>query len=357
MSGYGFRLYKVQLVRSLTATKKEPFHACGASRDDHVGVWVERLFSHLEQYDTLTRMPQLRVAEGDPYPEIASHVSADPDRDDPQIRFLSHSVDKSMSQYLFTISYGTAGRFPFAMATERSKDVRLTAMSTAQDYRGVFYLPPKGMVGTLAVETVPTGGNPIGPLYAWLARAAVELMEEDKEYATTLTDDEAAKLDPTPFRLVFNQAANFPKIRRMINEADETELVLRKTAISTSGKPSTEKVKLTSKVDTKVERDRATAWARNVYDRFVNKSADTEASLVELEELVDGNVHGVGFNDGYIRVKTAAGTKKIGPNHMDRFFEYHVSPTRPSDTKFVQEVWKEVVDLRVLLGVELDAVE
>ena len=357
---YGFRLYSVRMVKGVMGSKPVPFEQCGADGKGHLSDWLERVLTELETHETLTKMPVLRVGQGATRPSIGSHSSVAPERGDPQVRWRSHTTKPT--KILFEIQYGTVGRFAVAMAQKAKDDADISDKAASHVFRGILYLPLKGEIGVLALESIDNS-TPVDIVHSWLARAAIHVFEKDEVDVAAMSPTQAAGLSPAIFKINFKQIANLPRLKKMVKKSNTTELVLRKMEISGSGKPTKEKIKLVNKVTTKGERAKLADWAADV----VNRSSDDgstalqkkKASLVELEAIVDtssgGNVGGMGFNEGHVVVNDGTGRKKIGPDHLDQFFVYPINgDLQPSDTKFEREVAKEVVELKKLLGAKLD---
>ncbi len=356
---YGFRLYSVRMVKGVMGSKPVPFEQCGPDGKGHLSDWIDRVLTELEGHETLTKMPALRIGQGTKRPTIGSHFSVSPERGDPQVRWRTHTTKPT--KVTFEIQYGTVGRFAVAMAQKAKDDADISDKAASHVFRGILYLPLKGQVGVLALESIDNA-TPVDVVHSWLARASIHVFEEDEAEVAAMNATQAAGLSPAIFKINFKQIANLPRLQKMVKKSNTAELVLRKLEISGSGKPTKEKIKLVNKVTTKGERTKLTKWAADVVSRSADGSTAAQkkkAALVELEAIVDttsgGSVGPMGFNEGHVVVDDGTGRKKIGPSHLDQFFVYPIAgDLQPSDKKFEQEVAKEVVELRKLLGTKLD---
>lgn len=354
MSGYGFRLYEVKLVAGWGKSKAIEFDKCGLDGKQHVGTWMRRVLAKLESFDALDQMPQARHAEDTPLKPIDEHLRTG-QRDDPRIDFHEHTTNPA-TRIRFEFSYGRIGRVPFAIGDTPAAWLDLKRHAAGNRYRGLFYLPSDGFKGLLALETIPSSAHPVESLNAWLARAAVEVFNEDVSAVAAKPEGERDGLRPAPFKLNFKQLVNYERLSKMIKETSDVELVLRRTTIGKGSKKNSEKVRLVTKIDTQVERHKAVQVAQSLYGKVVGTDDDDTAGLAELESLVPSDVSGLEFNDGYIKVDDGNnGVKKIGIDTIDRYFNYPVGSSLqlPSD-KWEQRVAAEVVSLQTLMGVELD---
>ena len=353
MSGYGFRLYTVKVVRGGGKSKAVPLDQVGRDQKQHIGTWVRRLLDELEDYDALTQMPARRHAEGETLRAISDHLGTG-DRDDPRVDFHEHTKTPT-SRIRFEFSYGRLGRVPFAIGDTPADFVDLRQHAAGHRYRGLFYFPKAGEVGVLALETIPSSAHPVESLNAWLARAALDVAFKDSDDILALPEAERAGLEAVPFKLNFSQVVNYGRLEKMIKETSDVELVLRKTSISKGATAESEKIRLVTKIDTLSERNRAVKVAHKLFDR-ISKEGDEAAGMVELEGLAPGDVSDLEFNDGYIKVDDGNnGVKKIGIDAMDRFFIYPVgSSVQLKALEWEKRVAAEVVSLQGLLGVELE---
>jgi hypothetical protein len=351
--GYGFRLYEVKLVGGSGKSKPIEFDKCGLDRTQHVSTWLRRVFTKLEGYQSLSKMPQQRPAVDDPLPDIRDHEQPGTHAD-PVVDFHDHTKTPA-TRIRFEFSYGRVGRVPFALGPTPDDYIDLQNRATGHRYRGILYLPPDGTVGLLALETIPSSAHPIESLNAWLARAAVEVAAEDAATVAALAEADRDGLEPAPFKLNFKQLVNLERLSKMIKETSDVELVLRRTIIGAGGKKTAEKVRMVSKIETVAERNKAVAVARKLYEKTVGESQDL-VGMAELESLAPGDVAGLEFNDGYIKVDDGNnGVKKVGIDVMDRYFNYPIATTtRPTTKKWEHGVAAEVVSMQALLGVELD---
>lgn len=354
MSGYGFRLYEVKLVAGRGKSKAIEFDKCGLDRKQHVGTWIRRVLDKLESYDALDQMPEARHAVDTPLKAIEAHLQAG-QHDDPRIDFHQHTATPA-TRIRFEFSYGRIGRVPFAIGDTPATYLDLKKHAAGNRYRGLLYLPPDGYKGLLALETIPSSAHPIESLNAWLARAAIEIAAEDATAVAAKPEAEREGLDPAPFKLNFKQLVNYERLSKMIKETSDVEVVLRRTTIGKGSKKNSEKVRLVTKIDTVAERNKAVQVAQSLYGKVVGHDTDGTAGLAELESLAPGDVSGLEFNDGYIKVDDGNnGVKKIGIDTMDRYFNYPVgSAQQLPAAKWEQRVAAEVVSLQTLMGVELD---
>lgn len=356
MAGYGFRLYEVKLVAGWGKSKAIPFNACGCDRKQHVGAWMRRVFDTLESYGPLTKMPQQRVGDGDSLPPISAH--ADPgEQNDPRVDFSKHTASPA-TRIRFEFNYGKVGQTPFAIGDTPGSYTDLRDKAAGHTYRGLLYLPATGDKGVLALETIPSNAHPVEALNAWLARAAVDVAAEDQAGIDLLPPEQQEALHATPFKLNFNQVVNYERLEKMIKSAADVELVLRKTTVDGNGKRSKEKFRLTSKIETNAERNKAVQVAKDLFKKVVGDGDGdgNTAGMVELADLAPGDVGGLPFNDGYIKVDDGkSGSKKIGVDTVDKYFEYPVGSTTQLDAeKWEQKVAAEVVSLQTLLKADLD---
>ncbi|WP_418063180.1 hypothetical protein [Pimelobacter simplex] len=354
MAGYGFRLYTVKLVAGANKSKAVPFDKCGALGDEHVSVWLRRAFALLESYDPLTGPPVMHHAvDEDELPDIASYVR-EPSRGEYRTDFVGHS-DAPSTRLSFSLYYGRTGKVSVGVVPD--SPMRLDHVPTGDAYRGILYLPPTGTLGLLALESVPSAPNPQRMLNAWLARAAIDLMEEDTASLRGVTLPEGVKANPQPFKLNFNQYPNLARIEKAVKNNPAAKVVLRRDEVDGAGTPTDEQVVITSTLRSQEKRDNAATMARNLVRKAVGKLDDDEdaITLEDLEELVDGSLEGIEWTEGYIQIDDETGLKKIGVDHVDQYFIYPVNSATPlKAAAFEKAVAKEVVDLQSLLGIELD---
>ena len=353
MSGYGFRLYKVKVVKGWGKSSAVQVNKVGMDQAHHAGSWVRRAITELEKYEALTQMPQQSVGEGEVIRPMAAHVCPGT-QDDPRVSFVRHSATP-ITRIRFEFSFGHLGRVPLALGETAALNHDLRHHAAGHTYRGVFYFPTSGKAGVLALETIPNAPNPIDALNAWLARSAVDLADADAAHILALPESEREGLESIPYKLNFSQFVNYARLEKMIEETSDVELVLRKTSISEGSSKGSETVRLVSKIDTKAKRRSAVEVARELFRINSDEDEDEVAAMAELEGLAPGDVSALEFNDGYIKVDDGKnGVKKIGLGRMDRFFVYPLGPQRLTSTRWEQRVAAELVSMQGLLGVELD---
>lgn len=354
MSGYGFRLYTVKLVAGVKKSKAIDLAQCGMSGDEHASVWIRRLLSLLESHGPLTGPPinvmAIDETEQDLAP-ISSYVRR-PNRGEYRTRFLDHTTSPA-GRILFRFQYARTGKVTVGIDDEQT--IPLGHIPTGDSYRALLYLPASGPKGVLALESIPSAPNPSRMINNWLARAALDVVLEDQEVAAKAKPE--AKLKPQAFKLNFNQYPNIDRIQKAVENDTTAKVVLKRDKIDGEGRPVDDAMVLSSTLRSQNKRTTAGKLAGTMVRRFVGGLGDDEepVSIDDLESLIDGSLDGIEWTEGYIQVDDETGLKKIGLDHIDKFFIYPVgSNVAPTDKKFEQAVAKEVVGLQSVLGVDLD---
>lgn len=354
MAGYGFRLYTVKLVSGANKSRPIPFDACGALGDQHVSVWVRRALKLLEGYGPLTGAPVMHhAADEDELPAISTYVRT-PTRGEYRTDFVWHS-ESPATRIAFTLYYGRTGKVSVGVVP--GTPMKLDHVPTGDPYRGILYLPPGGTVGLLALESVPSAPNPQRMLNAWLARAAVDLQQEDRAALADYEPDEGTKVNPLPFKLNFNQYPNVARVEKAVKNNPAAKVVLRRDEVDGAGTPKDEQVVISSTLRSEKKRNAAAEMAGTMVRKAFGKLGDDEdlVTLDDLEELVDGSLTGIEWTEGYIQIDDETGLKRVGLDHVDQYFIYPVGSATPLSTPgFEKAVAKEVVDLQSVLKIELD---
>lgn len=355
MAGYGFRLYTVKLVSGYQKSKAIDFDKCGPSGDQHVSVWVRRVLAHLESFKPLTGPPVLVHAVDETHADMApiEEYVREPTRGQYRTKFVEHTKTP-LTRIRFTIQYGRTGKVELGLQDDGA--LALSHIPTGDKYRGVLYLPATGQRGLLALESVPNAPNPQRMINRWLARAALDLQAGDLEAVEKLTPEEQAKVKPMPFKLNFNQYPNLERIEKAVANSPAAKVVLRKDTIDGGGTQSDDEIVLSSTLG-QAKRKQAATIAGTMYRKVAGKLADGEqpVTIDDLEDLVEGTLDGIEWTEGYIQVEDETGLKKIGLEHIDKFFVYPLGASSPlSDKKFEQKVALEVSGLQSTLGIDLD---
>lgn len=357
MSGYGFRLYTVKLVNGRSKSKAIDFGACGVFGDEHVSVWLRRAFTLLEQYDKgLVGAPIRWVAEDEDkteLPSIKSYVK-EPTRGEYRTAFLAHTKNPA-TRIRFTMNYARTGKVSVGLDEDGS--IPLGHIPTGDTYRGILYLPFSGTKGVLALESVPSAPNPTRMLNAWLARAAIDLAAEDEEAVKLMDADLKKQAKPQPYKLNFNQYPNIERIEKAVKNSKTAKVVLKKESVDGAAQPHDEDVVISSTLRTAPKRQTAAKMAGGLVRKALNKLDEDEdpVTIDDLEELVDGRLDGIEWTEGYIQIEDDSGLKKIGLEHIDKFFIYPCNSATPLKNKrFEKAVAKELEGLQRVLEVDLD---
>lgn len=353
MAGYGFRLYTVKLVTGTHKSRAVDFSQSGARSNEHVSVWVRRLFKRLESYDPLTGPPIFFTVEDEDAPPPISDYVREPVRGEYRTNFVSHSP-APMTRINFKLHYGRTGKV--SVGVQDTGPMPLGHIPTGDEYRGILYLPEDGEHGLLALESVPSAPNPQRMLNRWLARAAIDLQAEELAALELLTPEERAGASPKPFKLNFNQYPNLDRIEKAVETNSAAKVVLKKNHVDGAATASDDDIVLSSTLG-QGKRKQAAGVAGRLYRRATGKlkEDEDEATIDDLEDLVDGSLDGIEWTEGYIQIEDESGLKKIGLDHIDKFFIYPSGSSTPlSDAGFEKSVATVVVDLQSVLGIQLD---
>lgn len=335
---YGFRLFSLSVAKNLTGWKPIEVTRTGDDHDDHYVDHLDEVLDTLEDLGTLTGMPRLRAAEaGGEVEPISEYQEDHAVRGDPRIRFADHEA--SGNNMLFTAWYGNVGTHPIAMGVDPDDDDDILGKSPGHPYRCAVLLPQSGTKGVLAVESIDKS-HPSPVVVSWLARGShqrAQLMGGDTDV----------------WRPVVRAVRDLPRLRQMIMHAEDAKVRLTKKIVSGSGRRGRRKLLVEFAITTRTERDDVFQWARH----YLGMADDglQGNGIVELAEVVDDSMAGLGFTDGSIVVTDPEGTKKIGPNHLDEIFEYPVAEDiRPDDDEWLWEVKDVVAGMQTYLEVDLD---
>jgi hypothetical protein len=354
MSGYGFRAYTVKLVGASKKSKAIQLNQCGMEGNEHVSVWIRRALTLLESYDPLTGPAVLAQAtDEDSIPPISSYVRK-PAHNEVRIKFVEHT-DSPDNRIRFTINFGRTGKV--SVGVEDGRTMQLGHIPTGDQYRGILYLPKAGAKGLMALESVPSAPNPARMVNNWLARAAVDLMAEDLATIATSSEGNAKGLKPQPFKLNFRQYPNIARIEKAVQHAKAAKVVLKRQAFDGGGTPKIEDLVISSSLRSAARRKTAAEIAGGLVRKATGQLADGEeaVTLNDMEKLLDAEFGGVAWTEGYIQVDDELGLKKIGFEHIDRFFVYPVgSMVQQTADEFEQSVAREIVGLQAALGLDLD---
>lgn len=355
MSGYGFRLYTVKLVSGRGKSKPIDFGECGLFGDEHVSVWLRRAFTLLEKFDKgLVGTPINWVAADESEPPAISTYVKSPNRGEYRTAFLSHSATPA-TRLRFTINYGRTGKV--SVGLDSSGPVPLGHIPTGDAYRGILYLPLTGDLGVLAIESVPNAPNPTRMLNNWLARAGFDLSLQDEEALSGIAEDAAVGAKPQPFKLNFNQYPNIARVEKAVESSKTAKVVLKKQRVDGGSTATDEDVIISSTLRTQRKRQSAAKMAGGLVRKALGRLDEGEEpiTLEDLEELVDGDLDGIDWTEGYIQIDDESGLKKIGLEKIDKFFVYPCHSATPlTFDDFEREVAKEVRGLQRVLKVDLD---
>lgn len=355
MSGYGFRLYTVKLVNGRGKSKAIDFGECGMRGDEHVSVWLRRAFTLLEEYDKgLVGTPINWVAADETEPPAIETYVKEPTRGQYRTAFLKHT-DRPATRIRFTLNYGRTGKV--SVGLDPDGPLPLGHIPTGDPYRGILYLPPSGTLGMLAIESVPNAPNPTRMLNNWLARAGFDLVLEDADSLEALGPEEIAGAKPQPFKLNFNQYPNIARVEKAVASSQTAKVVLKKQNVDGGATATDEEVIISSTLRTQPKRQSAAKMAGMLVRKAVGKLDEGEEpiTLDDLEELVDGDLEGIDWTEGYIQIDDESGLKKIGLEKIDKFFVYPCHSATPlSFNAFEKAVARELAGLQRVLKLDLD---
>jgi hypothetical protein len=345
----------VKLVNGRGKSKPIDFGECGMRGDEHASIWLRRAFTLLEKYDKgLVGTPINWVAADESEPPAIETYVKEPTRGQYRTAFLKHSKTPS-TRIRFTINYGRTGKV--SVGLDPDGPVPLGHIPTGDAYRGILYLPRSGTMGMLAIESVPNAPNPTRMLNNWLARAGFDLALEDVESLEGLDPGETEGAKPQPFKLNFNQYPNIARVEKAVENSQTAKVVLKKQNVDGGATPTDEEVIISSTLRTQPKRQSAARMAGLLVRKAVGKLEDDEEpiSLEDLEELVDGDLDGIDWTEGYIQIDDESGLKKIGLEKIDKFFVYPCHSATPLKfNAFEKAVAKELVGLQRVLQLDLD---
>lgn len=335
---YGFKLFETKVVKNLRGQRALEVSEVGKDGREHYADFLgETLLPKLIYLGNLTGKPSLTGNDGssdlDPVSNYQNVVGI---TGDPRTRFETVRLDSR--SVFFKVTYGHIGHYDVAVGRSPQDDARIQDKSASRTYRCVFLLPERGTKGVLAVEWI-RGNNPAGTVERWLKRAGYECAREEHPLLPI-------------YGFGMTPVVDLDRLREVLREANEVKIHLGKRTISGSSNRPKRTLVLENTVSA-TNLDGIMAWVR----RFTGLSTDKVPGdgIVELAGLVEGDVGGLDFNEGYVVIDTDSGVKKIGPEHLDRFFVYPVSEDRwPSDDAWLQQVRSVVRGLEAKIEVDLD---
>ncbi|WP_460664536.1 hypothetical protein [Kribbella swartbergensis] len=334
---HGFKLYSAKVVRGLRGRAALDVSTLGQDGDLHYADYLaDVLLPELHSLGNLTGNPRLTLV-GEELPPLSDYMTEGV-QDDPRVAF-SNPTRHGSHTVLFTVSYGTVGRYETAAGADATKDAAIADMSTNRLYRCCLFLPKTGIKGVMAVENI-RGSSPAAMVPRWLKRMSHEIANAS-----------IPKRDP--YGLGMHGVLDLERLKEMLGQANKTRIHLAKKTLSPTSDRWEKQIVLEETITTEAKRQGVFDYAKMVLGMDVEEAKGH--GVVELVDLVDENVGDPGFNEGYVAIESDAGTKKIGPRHLDRIFVYPVSEEhRPTDDVWLKEVKRVIGGMATTLEVNLD---
>lgn len=238
------------------------------------------------------------------------------------------------------VSYGRIGDYSFAMNTQGSQDLSLDGHAAARRYTNFIHLPTHGEQAILVSGT--TGRTHAG--LAVLKRAAVQAY---------------VRADPTGadwVRWTHGVLLDDSRIDEVASQGRLEGLRLKRKGYNAAGDRTTRNLTLTQngirEGDVPKVRSMIRGWVQRAAGDGQHASSSSE--IQALVELVDGDVSGVGFNDGVISYSENGKTQVIGPSSLDKILVYPVDDVPPTADALLQVSSYRLRPLLQAIGAPID---
>lgn len=348
MPGYGFRLFKMDMVKrdARTALEWDCLRIDGRDTD-----YLSNLRDILSDAQGSTEFG---------YPlQPGKPELTDADR---RVRpaFRVEDVQEVGSRALLVrIRYGRHKNEDLGVFIGQGEapDTPLTDLAPTRSYRALVIPPEVGTVGVLAVESIG-GACPVKYLLRWVRR-----WNYDRASAGANSSEW--------YKLRAYAAADPSLLRRYVRQAEMDGAVLIRRDESGSRLRADEVFRIEAAIrDSSKEnlRELATGVLIRETEEVDGDRDDVAPDSSELErvhaedsqfaaamaEALGSGLDGLSYDDGYLVLDTESGREHISPSRVPEVFTYPVSTDWPEDQTLLEEVKKRVLSIRRGIGATID---
>ncbi|HVU73088.1 MAG TPA: hypothetical protein VHE83_09010 [Mycobacteriales bacterium] len=221
------------------------------------------------------------------------------------------------------------------------EDADLSELATSRFYRYIFWLPDKGDVGALAVETI-SRSCPAPQMIKSIRSEALKAagIEEDASDA----DEDGDEPGGTWWRIVANVATDDGRIGAMIDNAALETIDLMRHETTSDNKRQQEVMRLSAAVRSEKVKDQVGGilkgwWGDAEHRRRGRATVTSAAGAKQVAAVLGPEVAAIDFDDAAITLVDENGvTKKIKPGSLNEAFIYELGDERPSDAGFLSAV-------------------
>ncbi|MGV0695871.1 hypothetical protein [Mycobacterium paraintracellulare] len=331
MPNYGVRFYKIELFSA--NTRKSLAFQTGSDGKE----WRYR--DHL---NTVLQAYQNKQVRGLPRSSDAAEESAEELREKPAVVLETSQLkgDILVAEYRVGRSEDFDRAYP-APDLGTDEFLELTGYAPARPYRAVLMVPHTGDVGMLAVETIGRA-CPYQFFVKWATRWSRDYQAE-LDAKQPLPDDKVRAW----WRLRATPLGSKEQLMQYIKKGTIEELVLINTYVDSARDERHELFRVSARLHG------PNVWARRNLSDVFEMTSDEEFAK-RLASDFGHSVDQLDVDDGWISVRTDAGTKHVSPSRMPEIFTYPVSDSRPSMEIFLSEVKKRAIPLARALDAKID---